>query len=92
MHNTMEHGGNIQEQRPGECAECLKPFGHIRCIQGRVLLGIWTVSLTGFFGGKLQCVVEDCYVVPSKIQLIENMHVMRVLLLTSVMPVRLAGE
>lgn len=92
MHNNMEQCKNIQEHHFCECAEIIKPIGHIHSFQGRMLFCIWKVILTDWCGGKLKRVVEDRSVVPLKNQLIENMHVMRVLLMTSMAHVRLAGE
>ena len=88
----MEHGGITQKQHFDEYAACLEPFGRTCFSSGRELLGIWTVDLTGFSGGKLLRREGLLYYCALENQLIENMHVMRVQLPTSIMPVRLAGE
>ena len=55
--------------------------------------GARTIGLTGFSGGNLKCVVEECFVVPSEnYQFIEDVHMMLVHLLTSVVRERLAGD
>jgi len=55
--------------------------------------GARTIGLSGFSGGKLACAVEECFVVPSEnYQFIEDVHMMLVHLLTSVIREKLAGE
>ncbi|MBI4805534.1 MAG: SIS domain-containing protein [Desulfovibrio sp.] len=55
--------------------------------------GARTVGLTGFTGGKLKGLVDECFIVPSEnYQFIEDVHMMLVHLLTSVVRERLAGE
>ena len=55
--------------------------------------GARTVGLTGFSGGKLKCAVEECFIVPSEnYQFIEDVHMMLVHLLTSVVRERLGEE
>jgi len=55
--------------------------------------GARTVGLTGFAGGRLKDAVEECFIVPSEnCQFIEDVHMMLVHLLTSVVRERLAGE
>lgn len=55
--------------------------------------GARTVGLTGFTGGKLKELCEECFIVPSEnYQFIEDVHMMLVHLLTSVVRERLAGE
>ena len=55
--------------------------------------GARTVGFTGFSGGRLKDVVEECFIVPSEnYQFIEDVHMMLVHLLTSVVRERLTGE
>jgi D-glycero-alpha-D-manno-heptose-7-phosphate kinase len=55
--------------------------------------GARTVGLTGFSGGALKDACEECFIVPSaNYQFIEDVHMMLVHLLTSMVRERLAGE
>lgn len=55
--------------------------------------GARTVGLTGFTGGRLKDLVEECFIVPSEnYQFIEDVHMMLVHLLISVVRERLAGD
>jgi D-glycero-alpha-D-manno-heptose-7-phosphate kinase len=54
--------------------------------------GARTVGFTGFSGGELKNLAEECFIVPSEnYQFIEDVHMILVHLLTSVVRERLAG-